>query len=153
MQRATRAATIAGMAGKPPPRLCSCFGLTAADLERIALEQGLTGVDELGEASRAGTGCRTCVPDLEKLLEALWRAHPRPAEKPVTPATIVRDAIRPFLHRSPWELHLIDVDGATVRIRAIPHGETCLTGEDTLRQFVENRLKEMYRPDAAVVFV
>lgn len=136
-----------------PPRICSCFGFTAADLERFALERGFSGVDELGEATRAGTGCRTCVPDIEKLLEALWKLHPRPASRPVTPATIVRDAIRPFLHKSPWELQLIDVDGATVRIRAVPRGDSCATGEDTLRQFVENRLKEMYRPDAAVVFV
>lgn len=137
----------------PVPGLCTCFGLTAEDLKRLALERGLTGVDELADATRAGTGCRTCVPDLEKLLEALWKLHPKPASKPVTPATIVRDAIRPFLHKSPWELQLIDVDEATVRIRAVPRGETCHTGEDTLRQFVENRLKEMYRPDAVVVFV
>jgi len=137
----------------PVPGLCTCFGLTAEDLKRLALERGLTGVDALGDATGAGTGCRTCVPDLEKLLEALWKLHPKPASNPATPATIVRDAIRPFLHKSPWELNLIDVAGATVRIRAVPRGETCPTGEDTLRQFVENRLKEMYRPDAVVVFV
>ncbi len=137
----------------PPPRICTCFGFTAADIERFALERGLAGVDELGDATRAGTGCRTCVPDLEKILEALWKVHPKPAVRPATPATIVRDAIRPFLQKAPWELHLIDVDGPTVRIRAVPRGDACSTGEDTLRQFVENRLKEMYRPDAAVVFV
>ncbi|MCE9584969.1 MAG: (2Fe-2S)-binding protein [Planctomycetes bacterium] len=137
----------------PPPKLCTCFGLSAADLARLALERGLTSVDELSAASTAGTGCRTCVPDLEKLLEQLWKGQPKPAVKPATPADIVRDAIRPFLNKATWELQLIDVLEALVRIRAIPHGEKCREAEDTLRQFVENRLKEMYRPDAVVVFV
>ncbi|MEK7469737.1 MAG: (2Fe-2S)-binding protein [Planctomycetota bacterium] len=137
----------------PVPGLCTCFGLSAEDLKRLALERGLTGVDELADATGAGTGCRTCVPDLEKLLETLWKLHPKPALKPATPATIVRDAIRPFLLKAPWDLQLMDVADATVRIRAVPRGEACRTGEDTLRQFVENRLKEMYRPDAVVVFV
>ena len=137
----------------PPPNLCTCFGLSAADLARLALERGLTSVDQLSSATTAGTGCRTCVPDLEKLLEQLWTSHPKPAVKPLTPADIVRDAIRPFLHKKTWELQLIDVADAVVRIRAVPHGDKCREAEDTLRQFVENRLKEMYRPDASVVFV
>ena len=138
---------------KTPPPLCTCFGLSADDLARLALGRGLTTVDEVAAASPAGTGCRTCVPDIEKLLEALWKQHPPPENKTSTPETIVRDAIRPFLGKGAWELQLVDVDAATVRIRAVPRGDHCRAGEDTLRQFVENRLKEMYRPDAAVVFV
>ena len=137
----------------PPEKLCTCFGLSAEDLSRLILARGLSSVHEVSAASPAGTGCRTCVPDLEKLLEGLWKNHPKPPVRPATPALIVRDAIRPFLRKSSWELQLIDVEEAVVRIRAIPRGETCREAEDTLRQFVENRLKEMYRPDASVVFV
>lgn len=137
---------------KDPP-LCTCFGLSAADLQSLALRRGLTSVDEVSAISPAGTGCRTCVPDIEKLLETLWKDQPRPDKKTSTPAEIVRDALRPFLGRGAWELQLIDVEGPAVRIRAIPKGDHCATGEDTLRQFVENRLKERYRPDAAVLFV
>lgn len=137
----------------PAPGICACFGISEEVLRKVALERGITGVDELARATTAGTGCRTCVPDLEKLLEALWASRPRPEAKPATPETIVRDALRPFLQNASWELQLIDVEHALVRIRAIARREACVEAEETLRQFVENRLKEMYRPDAAVAFV
>jgi len=135
------------------PFLCTCFGWTPSALRQIALERGITEVDELSAITRAGTGCRTCVPDLEALLRNLWKDRQKPPKRQPLPATVVRDAIRPFAFRGPWELQLIDVEGPTVRIRAIPRGQVSPGSEETLRVFVEKRLKEVYRPDAAVILV
>jgi bacterioferritin-associated ferredoxin len=134
------------------PNVCSCFGLSADSLGRVALERGLRTPEELARATKAGTGCRSCAPDLDRLLEALWRGRVAVA-RPSTPENAVRDALRPFLRDSAWELQLIDVEANVVRVRAIARRETCADAEETLRVFVENRIKEMYRPDAGVIFV
>ncbi|MBI2921318.1 MAG: (2Fe-2S)-binding protein [Planctomycetes bacterium] len=134
------------------PRLCHCFGFTPAELQKLALERGIATPAELTAAVQAGGGCGTCAPDLERLLEELWKDR-KPVLRPLTPDLIVRDAIRPFLGRGAFELEFVDVDQASVRIRAVARPDACAEAAETLRVFVEKRLKEMYRPDAAVTFV
>jgi len=49
------------------PRICWCWYV---DHDRVmaAIRAGATTVEEIGEATRAGTGCGTCRWDLEDLL-------------------------------------------------------------------------------------
>lgn len=134
------------------PKLCHCFGFTAEELKKIALDRGLATQPELTAAVQAGGGCGTCAPDLQHLLEELWKDR-KPEARPATPDLIVRDAIRPFLGRGSFDLEFVDVAGPAIRIRAVAKPDACVEAAETLRVFVEKRLKEMYRPDAAVSFV
>lgn len=51
------------------PRICVCMKVHVKTLLR-AIRDGALSVEDLREATRAGTGCGTCRTDLEQLLRA-----------------------------------------------------------------------------------
>jgi assimilatory nitrate reductase catalytic subunit len=59
----------AGPGGDAGPVVCACHGVGLATLERTIREQNLRTVDAIGAATRAGTGCGSCIPELKALLE------------------------------------------------------------------------------------
>ncbi len=70
LEDAERAAILAGRApaGPPPARLvCACKGVDEAAVA-AAIAAGATTVEDLAQACGAGTGCGSCLPELEALL-------------------------------------------------------------------------------------
>jgi assimilatory nitrate reductase catalytic subunit len=66
------AALLAGRAmdGPPPsPTLCVCHGVSQARV-RVAIGGGATNIAAVGEATKAGTGCGSCRPEIAALLAA-----------------------------------------------------------------------------------
>ncbi len=61
--------------GRPPggaahagATVCACYAVTAPQLRRAILAGDLDTADAVGRATRAGTNCRSCVPEIEALL-------------------------------------------------------------------------------------
>jgi NifU-like protein len=61
------------------PRVCRCHGVSKAELERLRDEQNLKTVQALSVASGAGTGCGTCLPDVEDIVRGSQAAEPEAA--------------------------------------------------------------------------
>jgi assimilatory nitrate reductase catalytic subunit len=68
-----RASLMAGQPGKGVldngPVVCACFGVGLNSIAAAIASQGLTTVDEIGTALRAGTNCGSCKPELSRLLK------------------------------------------------------------------------------------
>ena len=50
------------------PGVCACFGVGLNAIRHAAITHRLRTVAELGDAVRAGTGCGSCIPELERIL-------------------------------------------------------------------------------------
>lgn len=50
------------------PRICVCFAVGLNAIRHAAITHRLRTVAELGDAVRAGTGCGSCIPELERIL-------------------------------------------------------------------------------------
>ncbi|MBD0271884.1 MAG: (2Fe-2S)-binding protein, partial [Acetobacteraceae bacterium] len=75
------AALLAGRAmdGPPPsPTLCVCHGVSQGCV-RVAIGAGATDVVAVGEATKAGTGCGSCRPEIAALLAAAVEREALPA--------------------------------------------------------------------------
>jgi len=48
--------------------VCHCMDIDRDTIVKAIKEQNLTSVEEVQEATTAGTGCGSCVPDIEALL-------------------------------------------------------------------------------------
>ena len=48
--------------------ICHCQGITRGQIEEAIREKGLTTVDEVSEATEAGTICGSCQDDIEEIL-------------------------------------------------------------------------------------
>jgi assimilatory nitrate reductase catalytic subunit len=48
--------------------LCACFSVTRAAVARVIMSERLGTVDAVGVATKAGTNCRSCIPEITALL-------------------------------------------------------------------------------------
>jgi len=68
-------ADLAGLLAARPPKgcdagriVCACYGVGEKTLQVAIRDQGLKTVDEVGQCTKAGTGCGSCVPEIRRLL-------------------------------------------------------------------------------------
>jgi nitrite reductase (NAD(P)H) len=55
-------------------QICSCFNVTKGELRKAITSKGLTSVDQLKAATKAGTGCGGCVPAVTEIFESEMKA-------------------------------------------------------------------------------
>ncbi|AWJ92051.1 nitrate reductase (plasmid) [Azospirillum baldaniorum] len=76
---AARRALLSGRSPVPTAdegrTVCSCFGVGVNRLIAAIQSQGLTTVQEVGAALRAGTNCGSCIPELKEILADAQRSH------------------------------------------------------------------------------
>ncbi len=51
--------------------LCFCMGLTEGEVREAIISKGLKTVEEVGEATKAGTGCGGCQANIQQLLDEI----------------------------------------------------------------------------------
>jgi bacterioferritin-associated ferredoxin len=74
--------------------VCLCHGVRDRDLD-AAISSGAATVEEVGRACGAGTGCGTCIPDVEDRLARMNACHGASSDAPPTLATIRTSRSRP----------------------------------------------------------
>ena len=136
--------------------VCTCFGVTDKEIERVILENNLTTVEEVTNYCKAGGGCGGCQSEIEKMIEKC-----KPDEIKQAPAITARRAgkltniqkiqliqqtineqIRPALRAHGGNVELIDVDGNKVVVAFRGMCAQCTLAELTMKDVVEAKLKE-----------
>jgi NifU-like protein len=136
--------------------ICTCFGVTDKEIERVILENNLTTVEEVTNYCKAGGGCGGCQGEIEKMIEKL-----KPDEIKQVPAATARrvgkltniqkiqliqqtinEQIRPALRAHGGSVELIDVEGNKVVVAFRGMCAQCTLAELTMKDVVEAKLKE-----------
>jgi len=135
--------------------VCNCFGITEEEIRRVVRENDLTTVEQVTNYCKAGGGCGSCIPDIEKIIHAV-REERRRTEPPAAPQqarltpvqrihaieeTIDRE-IRPMLKKDGGDLELIDAVGPRVVISFRGRCAECRVAEFTMKDVVEAKLRE-----------
>jgi assimilatory nitrate reductase catalytic subunit len=72
LEDAARLALLVGAPSDPEadtgPQVCACFGVGRKTLQRHIAGDGLTSVEAVGQALKAGTNCGSCVPEIRQML-------------------------------------------------------------------------------------
>jgi NifU-like protein len=140
--------------------LCKCFEVTEEKIRKVATENHLTTVEQVTHFTKAGGGCGTCIPDIERLLKEIWSVKPvadrRAAPKKLTNLQkialiqdILEKEIRPRLQADGGDLELIDVDGSRVIIALRAMCVACPMGGVTVKG-IEEKLRELVSEDITV---
>jgi len=141
--------------------VCKCFDVTEDKIRKVAIENHLTTVDEVTHFTKAGGGCGTCIPDIEKILKELWsikELKEKPTERKkltnIQKMALIQDVlekeIRPRLQADGGDLDLIDIDGNRVIVGLRGMCIDCPMGNMTING-IENRLKEVTAEEIKVV--
>ena len=51
--------------------ICDCFEVSREEIENAIREKGLKTVEEVGEATNAGTGCGGCQEQIQEILDEI----------------------------------------------------------------------------------
>jgi len=136
--------------------VCTCFGVTDKEIERVIRENNLTTVEQVTNYCKAGGGCGGCQGEIEKLIEKIQGDKIR-EPVPVIPRRgakltniqkiqliqqTINEQIRPALRAHGGDIELIDVEGDKVIVAFRGMCAQCRLTEFTMKDVVEAKLRE-----------
>ncbi|MBQ7248581.1 MAG: Fe-S cluster assembly protein NifU [Deltaproteobacteria bacterium] len=142
--------------------VCKCFGVTDREIERVALQNHLTTVDDITHYTKAGGGCRKCHDKIKAVLDKVWENQKEEQSAQAAPKKLsnlqkirlIEDVLKreivPALQADGGDLELIDINGSTVQVALRGACSTCRMSEVTLKKYVESKLQELVDPDIVV---
>ncbi|MBI5099638.1 MAG: Fe-S cluster assembly protein NifU [Nitrospirae bacterium] len=159
-------AAIANYRGEKPPEVeageivCQCFGVTDQKIKRVVKENNLHTIEDVTNFTKAGGGCGSCVPDIEKILNEVWAgkvlAEAVAPKKKLTNIQkiamiqeIIEREIRPLLQADGGDVELADVEGNKVIVSLRGMCTGCLMADVTIKN-IEKKLKELVSEELIV---
>jgi NifU-like protein len=136
--------------------VCTCFGVTENEIERVIRENNLTTVEQVANYCKAGGGCGGCKGEIEKIIEKTQGAKIKdiPVSVPRQPGKLtniqkiqlvqqtINEQIRPALRLHGGNIELIDVEGNKVIVAFRGMCAQCRLAEFTMKDVVEAKLRE-----------
>jgi NifU-like protein len=139
--------------------VCECFGVTEREIERAIRENRLRTVEEVTNYTKAGGGCGNCHPVIQEIIDrVLSGISEAPVERPklsnikkikMIEETLERE-IRPALKHDGGDIELVDVVGNRVMVATRGACASCQASNQTLKNFVEAKLRELVWPELVV---
>lgn len=136
--------------------VCHCFGVTEGKLREVIRSNSLTTLEEVTHYCKAGGGCGECKGEINEILQQMLNER-RGCEAPVPAAaggvmtnlqkikliqTVFDEIIRPGLHGDGGDAELVDIDGDQVYVRLQGRCVACPSAVQTLKHWVEAKLRE-----------
>ena len=166
MGREALEAAVANYRGEKPPEvdegeiICQCFGITDKKIKHVIKENNLHTAEDVTNFTKAGGGCGSCVPDIEKILKEVCAvqvveevARPKRKLTNIQKIAMIQDVIereiRPLLEADGGDVELIDVEGNKVILILRGTCTGCLMADVTVKT-MEKKLKELVHEDLFV---
>jgi NifU-like protein len=142
--------------------VCKCFGVTDTLIRKAIHENNLKTVEDITHYTKAGGGCGSCVPDLERILEEELHT-PVKAQKSGNGKGLsnirrmqlvektIADVIRPRLQEDGGDIELIDIDNKNVYVSLRGSCSGCVASNVTLKNLVQEKLREFVENDIQVI--
>ena len=164
-------AAIANYRGEDPPDaedehegriVCTCFGVTDVKIRKIAKENGVREAEKVKNYCKAGGACGGCLDDIQSILDGLWRDEEEKdsAETSASGMSIVQKVmkvqevldkeVKPLLERDGGGIDLIDIQGNLVKVSLRGRCAMCPTSHVTMRNLVQEKLREFVSPELEV---
>ena len=142
--------------------VCDCFSMTEPYIRRKVKELGLKTIPEITDAIKAGGACMAChhkPGGLQDILDDIWGTKQEQADKaaaqeaasptPLSPYQLgkniektVDEYIRPMLQQDGGGVEIVDIKETIVYVKLVGACANCVGATMTLKNLVENTLKE-----------
>jgi NifU-like protein len=136
--------------------VCTCFGVTDKEIERVIRENDLTSVEQVTNYCKAGGGCGGCQGEIEKIIQKVQgeKIKEAPVSAPRREGRLtnvqkiqliqqtINEQIRPALRAHGGNIELIDVEGDKVVVAFRGMCAQCRMAELTMKDVVEAKLRE-----------
>ncbi|MEJ2039758.1 MAG: Fe-S cluster assembly protein NifU [Desulfosarcinaceae bacterium] len=139
--------------------VCECFNITDKQIERALVDNNLKTIEDVTNYIKAGGGCGKCHDTIQQMIDKFSGVASDQAPKPkkltniqkirLIEETLERE-IKPALNQDGGDIQLIDVDGNRVVVKLKGRCAACAMSEVTLKDYVENKLRELVSQDLVV---
>jgi NifU-like protein len=146
--------------------VCHCFDVSEGTIREVVKQNRLTTVEQVTHYCKAGGGCGGCRDDIQAILDDInGKAETGPDAAPAPPAQLTNlqkisliqstfdEIIRPGLKMDGGDAQLIDVDGDQVYVRLAGKCAGCPSAVQTLKHWVEGKLREKVSQAITVIEV
>lgn len=154
---------LADYRGEPPREeeegeiACECFGVTNREIEKAVRENNLDTIEEVTNYTKAGGGCESCHDKIREIIRNV-RADRQPRTRPkmsnIQKISLIEETleneVRPALKQDGGDIELVDVIGNRVLLSMRGACAVCKASEQTMKNFVENKLRELVWEDLEV---
>jgi NifU-like protein len=144
--------------------VCTCFGVTDKEIERVIAENDLTTVEQVTNYCKAGGGCGGCRGEIEKIIERMQgekvKMQKAPAPQKGRKLTniqkiqlvqqTINEQVRPALRAHGGNIELVDVVDNKVIVAFRGMCAQCHLAEFTMKDVVETKLREFVSEDLYV---
>ncbi|MGB8225428.1 MAG: Fe-S cluster assembly protein NifU [Sedimentisphaerales bacterium] len=142
--------------------VCTCFGITDKEIEKVILENDLDSVEQVTNYCKAGGGCGSCRGEIQQIIEKIRGKKEKTTDISDKPKKLtnlqkiqliqrtISEQIRPLLKADGGDIDLIDIEGSKVIVAFRGMCSQCPTAEFTLKDVVEARLREFVSNDIIV---
>ena len=137
--------------------VCECFGITDMEIEAAVRENNLVTIEDVTNYTKAGGGCENCHDAIKDIIQKVSGGDKAPARPPLSNMQKIKkieetisNEISPSLKQDGGNIELVDVIGNRVLVRLQGSCAVCKASQQTLKNFVEVKLKEMVWPDLVV---
>ncbi len=139
--------------------VCESFGVTDVEIKRAVTENNLKSIEDVTAYVKAGGGCESCHERIQEIIDSAL-GKPAPERKDVPPMTniqkirlieeVLENEIRPMLKKDRGNIKLIDFVGNDVIVEMRGACASCGTSQFTIKNFVEDKLREHVSHDLNV---
>jgi NifU-like protein len=137
--------------------VCECFGVTEREIQRAIEENRLATVEDVTHYTKAGGGCGSCHEAIDAILRHVLDQG-RPVERPRLSnlqkikriEEIIEREIRPSLRQDGGDIELVDIIDNRVLVATRGACAHCQGAQQTLKGFVEVKLRELVWPELVV---
>jgi len=137
--------------------ICECFGVTDVEIERAVRENNLSTVEDVTNYTKAGGGCEGCHDKIREIIAKARSEMKAPVKPKLSNIQKIREIekilereIRPSLQHDGGDIELVDVIGNRVLVATRGACAVCRASQQTLKGFVESKLRELVWPELVV---
>lgn len=150
--------------------ICKCFGVTEKEIKDTIRANNLTTLEQVTNFTKAGGGCRSCHPEITKLLEEAASDRASSVAKETVKQMglkvekgkltnlqrialiqeVIDKNIRPMLKCDGGDISLVDIDGNVVSVTLHGACKGCAGAQQTMKYVVEKQLKEKVSADIVI---
>ena len=139
--------------------VCQCFGVTEDLIREVVQHNKLKTVKEITNYTKAGGACGKCIDDIQNILnDELQKLGELSPKKPLTKTqmivkvnNILENYIAEELRKDGGDIELIDIDGNNIYVNLQGACKNCPSSNLTLKNFVENVLREHLGEEVNVI--
>lgn len=139
--------------------ICKCFGVTEEKIRQIIKENNLTNIEGVTNYSKTGGACGKCHDDIQAIIDDELTKQASASNKKTLTKTqliikinnILENYIATELRKDGGDIELIDVEGNRIFVKLQGSCKNCPSNNLTLKNFVENVLKEHIGSDIEVI--